>query len=54
LLRHLAERADQLNQVYRPEQEAAVIVAITTLVTSLAMNYVYLGSYLPRETAPTK
>lgn len=54
LLRHLAERADRLNQVYRPEQESAAIVAITTLVTSLAMNYVYHGSYLPRDNGPSK
>ncbi len=47
LLRHLAERADQLRQTYAADREAAVVVALTTLVTALAMNFVHLGSYFP-------
>jgi hypothetical protein len=47
LLRHLADRADRLNHVYPPEEETKVIIALTTLVTALAMNYVHRGSYLP-------
>ena len=47
LLRYLAERAAQLQQGYAPTRETTAIVAITTLVTGLAMNYVQRGSYLP-------
>lgn len=47
LLRHLANRADQLHQVYPEAQETAATVAFTTLVTALAMSYVHRGSYLP-------
>jgi hypothetical protein len=47
LLRYLAERAAQLQQGYAPTREASAIVALTTLVTGLAMNYVQRGSYLP-------
>jgi hypothetical protein len=44
---HLAERARQLNQVYPADREASVAVALTTLITSLAMTHVFRGSYLP-------
>jgi hypothetical protein len=47
LLRYLAERAGQLQQGYSRTRETAAIVALTTLVTGLAMNYVQRGSYLP-------
>lgn len=47
LLRYLAERAGQLQQGYAPSRETTAIVALTTLVTGLAMNYVQRGSYLP-------
>jgi hypothetical protein len=47
LLRYLAERAGQLHQGYARGRETAAIVAFTTLVTGLAMNYVQRGSYLP-------
>jgi hypothetical protein len=47
LLRYLAERAEQLRQGYAVTREAAAIVALTTLVTGLAMNHVQRGSYLP-------
>jgi hypothetical protein len=47
LVRFLAERAAQLRQGYAANREAAAIVAFTTLVTGLAMNYVQRGSYLP-------
>jgi hypothetical protein len=46
LLRYLADRADQLGQVYPDSQEAHVIVALTTLVTTLAMNHIYSGKYI--------
>ena len=46
LLRHLAERARVLNQVYSVDHEIATAVAITTLVTALAMNHVHRGTYL--------
>jgi hypothetical protein len=47
LLRHLADRADSLKQVYPEARESPAIVALTTLVTALAMSYVRHGSYLP-------
>jgi hypothetical protein len=47
LLRYLAERAAQLQQGYASIREASAIVAFTTFVTGLAMNYVQRGSYLP-------
>lgn len=47
LVQQLAERARRLNQVYPADREAAVTVALTTLITSLAMNHVIRGSYLP-------
>jgi len=47
LIRHLAQRADQLDQVFPEDREIPAIVALTTLVTALAMNYVHRGTYLP-------
>lgn len=47
LMRHLAKRADALKQVYPRTAEAQAIVAVTTLVTSLAMNFVHRGAYFP-------
>lgn len=47
LLRFLAGRADALKQVYAEERETSVVTGLTTLVTSLAMNYVVRGTYLP-------
>ena len=46
LLRHLAERADALEQVYPQDRETPAIIALTTLVTALAMNHVHRGSYI--------
>ena len=42
-----SSRAAQLQQGYAPTRETTAIVALTTLVTGLAMNYVQRGSYLP-------
>jgi hypothetical protein len=47
LLRYLADRATQLGQGYPANREDSAIMALTTLVTGLAMNYVQRGSYLP-------
>jgi hypothetical protein len=47
LVQDLIERAKQLNQVYPADREAEITVAITTLITSLAMNHVFRGSYVP-------
>ena len=47
LLRHLAERADSLQQVYPENQEVQAATALTTLITALAMNHVLRGTYLP-------
>jgi hypothetical protein len=46
LVHHLTARAQSLDLTYREADEPAVIVALTTLVTSLAMNYVQAGGYL--------
>lgn len=45
LLRHLADRADALQQVYAEDQEQEAAIALTAFVTSLASNYVHRGSY---------
>lgn len=45
LLRHMAARAEHLAQVYPADRETAVVIALTTLVAGLAMNYVVRGSY---------
>jgi len=47
LVQHLADRAKELNQVYPADREAAVTVAITALVSALAMNHVFRGGYAP-------
>ncbi len=47
LVRHLAGRAEALGQVYPEGRELSVAVALTTLVTALAMNHVQRGSYMP-------
>jgi hypothetical protein len=47
LLRYLAERAGRLEQGYPAQREDSAIIALTTLVTGLAMNHVQRGSYLP-------
>ena len=47
LLRYLAERAGAPAAGLRADRETTAIVALTTLVTGLAMNYVQRGSYLP-------
>lgn len=52
LVRHLAQRADSLQQVYPAAAEAEAIVEVTIFVTSLAMNYVHRGSYFPEPQPP--
>ncbi|RPI60621.1 MAG: hypothetical protein EHM50_07100 [Lysobacterales bacterium] len=47
LVRHLAKRAEALKQVYPREAEDEAVVAVTTLVSSLAMNFVHRGAYFP-------
>ena len=47
LIRHLAERAAAMRLKYSVGDETSVTVAITTIITALAMNYVHRGSYLP-------
>jgi hypothetical protein len=47
LLRYLADRAADLQQGYPAHREDSAIIALTTLVTGLAMNHVQRGSYLP-------
>ena len=47
LIRHLARRAEALEQVYPAERERETILALTVFITSLAMNYVHRGNYFP-------
>jgi hypothetical protein len=47
LVRDLAKRAEALKQVYPHDAEEDAVVAVTTLVTSLAMNFVHRGAYFP-------
>jgi hypothetical protein len=47
LMRHFAERMDAMQQVYPADRERSVVVALTALVTSLAMNFVQRGTYQP-------
>ena len=47
LVRQLAERAAAMELDYAAGDEPAVTVALTALVTALAMNHVHRGSYLP-------
>ena len=47
LLRHLADRADQLRLSYPADCEGRVLLGLATLVTALAMNHVHRGSYFP-------
>jgi hypothetical protein len=47
LLRYLAARAEQLQQVYPADREPAALIALATLMTALAMNHVLRGSYFP-------
>jgi G3E family GTPase len=47
LVRYLAQKAEELKQVYPADRENAAATAITTLVTALAMNHVHRGTYLP-------
>jgi hypothetical protein len=47
LLRQLAVRADQLSLVFPEVEETRTGLALTVLVTALAMNYVYRGTYVP-------
>jgi len=46
LLRQLAARADSLALTYGAEHERSTTIAVTTLVTALAMNHVLSGNYL--------
>lgn len=45
--RQLIARAEALQQQYELAREAEIAVALTTYLTSLAMNYVHHGSYVP-------
>ncbi len=47
LCHDLAARAEAADLSYPESHETAALVALTTFVTSLAMNYVVRGSYLP-------
>jgi hypothetical protein len=46
LIFHLARRAEALEQVYPADRESSAAVAVTSLLTALAMNHVARGSFL--------
>lgn len=46
LLRHLVRRADAMKLVYPEVSESGAIIALTALITTLAMNYVQKGNYV--------
>jgi hypothetical protein len=52
LVRHLAKRAEALEQVYPRDAETQAVMGVTTLVTSLAMNHVHRGAYFPEMQPP--
>jgi hypothetical protein len=43
----MAQRADSLELTYSVDQEPNLTVAITSLVTTLAMNWLHSGKYVP-------
>jgi hypothetical protein len=47
LVRHLRRRAEAIGLTYAAADEPRIVVALTALVTALAMNHVHHGSYLP-------
>jgi hypothetical protein len=47
LLNTLAERADAMSLTYRVDQEQALTIALTSLVTALAMTWLQSGKYVP-------
>lgn len=47
LIEFLAERADAAELTYRVQQENPLTIALTSLVTALAMNYLQSGKYVP-------
>ena len=49
LLRHLAGRAGELGQVYPADGETRAVLALSALVTALAMNHVHHGAYTSGE-----
>ena len=47
LLALMADRADALELSYRVDQDDSLTIAITSLVTALAMNWAQSGKYVP-------
>lgn len=47
LLDAMAERSDSLGLTYRVDQQQELTIAITSLVTALAMNWLQSGKYVP-------
>jgi hypothetical protein len=47
LLEAMAERADALALTYRVDEDHSLTVALTSLVTALAMNWLQSGKYVP-------
>jgi hypothetical protein len=47
LLEFLAERADAMELTYAVESEPRLMIAVTSLVTALAMNWLTSGKNVP-------
>ena len=47
LLRFMADQARELDLCYAAAEEPKAVVAVTTLVAALAMNFVHRGGYMP-------
>jgi hypothetical protein len=47
LLEYLAERADELKLTYPVDEESELTIALTSLVTALAMTWLQSGKYIP-------
>jgi hypothetical protein len=54
LMRHLAQRADALQQTYPRSAEVEAVISVTVFVTSLAMNHIHRGSYFPETATPAR
>jgi hypothetical protein len=47
LLEYVAERADELGLTYPVDEESELTIALTSLVTALAMTWLQTGKYIP-------
>jgi len=48
LLEHVADRAERMDLGYPPAHRDRVLIQLAALFTTLAMNYVYQGSFIAK------